>query len=200
MREALGVADQAICEGEGDLSGMGEFADVEYKVCSNQFRFPESQLTRAIQVDTLLQTSHAALQYSLQAQRFLDGIFSALTNDLRSRERLHTPPIVEGNSDSPDPVALLSSVQAGPSSSRSATARSRDPIDMLRALASAEAKQQNEDTVAAAAMVAPVAAMTPRKPAPGTTPRRTGTLGPGTTPRRGGYGKFLTPAMTTLAE
>ncbi|CAD6568451.1 MAG: hypothetical protein TREMPRED_004543 [Tremellales sp. Tagirdzhanova-0007] len=200
LREALGVADQAIGEGEGDLSAMGEFADVEYKVFLDQVIFEKPADHKGIQVDTLLQTSHAALQYSLQAQRFLDGIFSALTTDLRSRERLFTPPIVEGSSDAPDPVALLSSVQAGTSSSINASAKSRDPILLLRALASAEAKQQSEDTVAAAAMVAPVAAMTPRRPAPGTTPRRAGTLGPGTTPRRGGYGKSLTPAVTTSAE
>ena len=37
MREALAVADQVIAEGDGDLSAMGEFADVEYKVCRVSF-------------------------------------------------------------------------------------------------------------------------------------------------------------------
>jgi len=142
------------------------------------------QVTGHVQVDTLLQTSHAALQYSLQAQRFLDGFFSSLTADLRSREGLGLPSVLPVNdSDSPDAIALLSSARAGPSSS--ATSMSRDPMHMLRALAAAEAKQQSEETVAAAAMVAPVTAMTPRRPAPGMTPRRAGVLGMGATPRRG---------------
>jgi hypothetical protein len=65
---------------------------------------------------------------------------------------------------------------------------------MLRALAAVDAKQTSEETVAAAARVAPLPvmtpgpgsqaglnAMTPRRV--GVTPRRTGTLGAGTTPR-----------------
>lgn len=32
MADALAVADRVIAEGEGDLSAMGEFADVEFKV------------------------------------------------------------------------------------------------------------------------------------------------------------------------
>lgn len=154
----------------------------------NKFR-----LIEIYQVDTLLQTSHTALQYSLQAQRFLDGILSSLTIDLRSRERLGIPSTLPGNdSDSPDAVGLLSSVNAG-----SSTAKSRDSMYLLRALAAAEAQQQSEETVAAAAMVAPVTAMTPRRPAAGMTPRRAGILGAGTTPRRGGYGKVATPAVAS---
>ena len=73
-------------------------------------------------------------------------------------------------------------------------------MHMLRALATAEAKQQNEETVAAAAKVAPVMTMTPRRPAAGITPRRAGVLGTGTTPRRGAYGKTVTAAATAAAE
>lgn len=67
-------------------------------------------------------------------------------------------------------------------------------MHLLRALANAEAQQQSEETVTAAAMVAPVTAMTPRRPATGMTPRRAGVLAAGTTPKRGMYAKTATPA------
>ncbi|KAK8854615.1 hypothetical protein IAR55_003354 [Kwoniella newhampshirensis] len=194
MKQALGEADRVISEGEGDLEAMGEFADVEYKV------------------DLLQQTSHVALQYSLQASRFLDGIFSSLTADLRARERLGLPSELPPHDiDGPDTTSLLVSTRAVSATASGASSSFKpksDPMSLLRALASAESKDQTEDTVAAAAKVAPMPAtmtgmgMTPRRPTAGMTPRRPGgggaagpggSLAPGTTPRRGGtYGKGTT--------
>ncbi|WWD19246.1 hypothetical protein CI109_103704 [Kwoniella shandongensis] len=185
MRQALSVAERVISEGEGDLEAMGEFTDVEYKV------------------DLLQQSSHVALQYSLQASRFLDGIFSSLTSDLRAREGLGLPSeLPPHDTDGPDTTSLLVSTRpTSTSQSQSQSKPKTDPISLLRALASAESKGQSEETVAAAAKVAPMPAMTPRRPTAGMTPRRPGTstvgggasLAPGTTPRRGGaYGRGTT--------
>jgi len=33
MRDALGLADQVLDAGEGELVGMGDFGDVEFMVC-----------------------------------------------------------------------------------------------------------------------------------------------------------------------
>lgn len=35
MKDALSLADEIVQGGEGDLTSMGEFADVEYKVSSH---------------------------------------------------------------------------------------------------------------------------------------------------------------------
>ncbi|ORY35684.1 Mis12-Mtw1 protein family-domain-containing protein [Naematelia encephala] len=173
MREAFELADGIVAEGEGDLVGMGEFADVEFKV------------------DSLLQTSHRALQYSLQAQRFLDGIFSSLVADLRIRDRLGLPASLPAHeSDSPDPVSVLSNTARASSSKPSASTVTSDPIHLLRALAAAEAVEQKEETVTAAAKVAPVPANLSLSTGPGA-----GGVGVGQTPRRG-VGQGMTPRRT----
>jgi hypothetical protein len=33
MRDALGLADEVLVAGEGELVGMGDFGDVEFMVC-----------------------------------------------------------------------------------------------------------------------------------------------------------------------
>ena len=155
------------------------------------------ELNSEIKVDTLLQTSHAALQYSLQAQRFLDGIFTSLTNDLRRRENMALPSNLSGNEpDAPDAVALLSAARS--TSTHSIASNSKDPMRLLRTLAAAENKQRSEEAVTAAAAMAPVTAMTPRRPPAGTTPRRAGGLNTGTTPKRG-YHEAPTPACRPAA-
>ncbi|RSH82300.1 hypothetical protein EHS25_006010 [Saitozyma podzolica] len=198
MADALTVANAVIAQGEGDLSAMGEFTDVEYKV------------------DTLHQTVHTGLQFSRQASRFLDGIFSSLTADLRNRERLGLPSsLPPADTDGLDPVALLASAKAtvttaaapsgraGAGAGASAGPSRPDPMAMLRALAQADAKQASEETVAAAAKVAPMpampsTAMTPRRV--GVTPRSARTLGTGTTPRRSLHGNATTTPAHAQAE
>ncbi|OXG19115.1 kinetochore protein Mis13/DSN1 [Cryptococcus neoformans Ze90-1] len=169
MQQALALADSIIAEEDDSLQHTDDFEDVEYKV------------------DTLHQTSHIALQYVLQASRFLDGIFSSLTADLRARDRLGLPPdLPPHDTDGPDTIALLtsarlsaapqSSTSASASSSKQSTGKSRpDAMSLLRSLASVESKDQSDETVAAAAKVAPmlaISSMTPRRPAAGMTPRR----------------------------
>jgi kinetochore protein Mis13/DSN1 len=160
-----------------------------------------------VQVDTLLQTSHVALQYSQQAQRFLDGIFTSLTSDLQSRDRIGLPSTSNSESDQPDPTTILTSISdPGPG-----PARAKDPINMLRALAAVDVRSQNEDAVQAAGRLQPVSmvlggsvgsgggvpmgGMTPRRGV--MTPRRPGVggvgIGLGTTPRRGVLSKAATP-------
>lgn len=169
MQQVLALADSIIAEEDDSLQHTDDFEDVEYKV------------------DTLHQTSHIALQYVLQASRFLDGIFSSLTADLRARDRLGLPPdLPPHDTDGPDTTALLTSARlsAAPQSSASVSASSSkqplgksrpDAMSLLRSLASVESKDQNDETVAAAAKVAPmlaISSMTPRRPAAGMTPRR----------------------------
>lgn len=169
MQQALALADSIIAEEHGGLQHTDDFEDVEYKV------------------DTLHQTSHVALQYVLQASRFLDGIFSSLTADLRARDRLGLPPdLPPHDTDGPDTTALLTSARlsaapqsstfASTSSSKQPRGKSRpDAMSLLRSLASAESRDQSDETVTAAAKVAPmlaISSMTPRRPAAGMTPRR----------------------------
>ena len=175
MSRALQLADNVLGQGDGDLASHGEFDDVEFKV------------------DTLLQRSHSALQYSLQATRFLDGIFSSLTSDLRARAQVGEGSSLPSNgaeTDAPDAVALLSTTAKAkqPSSSRG-KGKDRDPMAMLRALAAVDARDQSSAAVEAAARLPPASlssstshppSATPRRPA--VTPRR---VGAGTTPRTG---------------
>jgi kinetochore protein Mis13/DSN1 len=159
---------------------------------------------------------HTGLQFSRQASRFLDGIFSSLTADLRNRERLGLPSsLPPADTDGLDPVALLASTKAtvttaaapsgraGAGAGASAGPSRPDPMAMLRALAQADAKQASEETVAAAAKVAPMpampsTAMTPRRV--GVTPRSARTLGTGTTPRRSLHGNATTTPAHAQAE
>jgi kinetochore protein Mis13/DSN1 len=54
-------------------------------------------LTRDAQVDVLHQASHAALQYSATAKRFLDGIFASLAQDVRNRDRSGAPSTLDAH-------------------------------------------------------------------------------------------------------
>lgn len=145
----------------------------------------------------MLGSTHVAVQYSRQAQRFLDGIFSSLTADLRGRERhgMQTalPP---GEGDGPDAVAMLAATAASSTSASTSAGPSskKDPMFMLRALASADSKTQNDEAIAAAARITPVSTLGPVTsgsglnvsvgPGVSATPRRIG----GATPRRIGQG------------
>lgn len=165
FQRALSVSDEVMAAGDGDgaAASASNFADVE------------------LEVDMLHQATHQARQYSLQATRFLDGIFSSLAADLRSQDDAGKLPSTD--SDGPDAVALLSAAGSTQPSSRA------DPMHMLRALAAADASQQTPETLAKAASVAHVTA-TPRRPSAnvGGTARKAG--GVGTTPRRAGvYGR-----------
>jgi len=44
MRDALGLADQVLDAGEGELVGMGDFGDVEYMVCPFLFLLLSARL------------------------------------------------------------------------------------------------------------------------------------------------------------
>jgi len=144
------------------------------------------------------------VQYSRQAERFLDGIFSALTLDLRNRERAGLPSILPADeTDGPDPVALLTTAASSNVATTSTAGQStrKDPMFTLRALASADSRTQNDEAVAAAARVAPVQSLTVMQSGPNlgisvgpgaaATPRRVGTA----TPRRAG-GRPINAAPT----
>ncbi|KAL1405778.1 hypothetical protein Q8F55_007451 [Vanrija albida] len=139
FKRALSLSDEVMAAGDGNgaAASVSNFAEVE------------------LEVDTLHQATHQARQYSLQATRFLDGIFSSLAADLRSQDDTDKPPSTD--SDGPDAVALLSAAGSTHPSSRA------DPMHMLRALAAADASQQTPETLAKAASVASVTA-TPRRP------------------------------------
>ncbi|EIW68470.1 hypothetical protein TREMEDRAFT_63637 [Tremella mesenterica DSM 1558] len=114
MSRALTLAEEVINEGEGNIEGLGDFGEVEFKV------------------DNLHHLTHTSLQYSLQATRFLDGIFSSLISDLQTSpsqtsHQTHDP------SDTLDPLSLVSV----PSGSR----KKEDTMVMLRTLASIEGGQ-----------------------------------------------------------
>lgn len=135
-----------------------------------------------LQIDTAYQGSYTALQYSQTTSRFLDGIFSSLSQDLRNRERIGGHPPMEVDPSNPTEAAMLSAIR---SASSSALPPPSNPMNMLRALASAEAKEQRDSVLAAASALPPVPppgaststsqagpnshAMTPRR---GLTPRR----------------------------
>lgn len=131
-----------------------------------------------------------ALQYNQQATRFLDGIFSSLSTDLRTRERYGADTSESTLRNPDDPADLTTLVRPAASSSKRAPQPARDPIHMLRALASAEAPQASDEALAAAASAPPAhlgqSTATPRRIGVTPTPRRG--LGGGTTPRRPGSG------------
>ena len=150
-------------------------------------------------MDSLLGSTHVAVQYSRQAQRFLDGIFSSLTADLRGRERQGAQTAIPpGEGDGPDAVAMLAATAASSTSTTNSAGPSakskKDPMLMLRALASADSKTQNDEAIAAAARITPVSTLAPVtsgsglnvsvEPGISATPRRIG----GATPRRIGQG------------
>ena len=126
-----------------------------------------------MQVDTLSQSTHSAVQYSRQTQHFLDGIFSSLTSDL---QRHHRPGSQQTDvkSDPSDPGVLLAATRPPTSTP------TRDPIHMLRALALADSREPRPEAVDLAKSLEPVShsgsslgnGTTPRRPGPGMTPRR----------------------------
>ena len=147
----------------------------------------------------LLQNTHSAVQYSRQAERFLDGIFSSLADDLRTRDSSRFPPLATlgDNKSESDTLSLLSSIRNLPSSSSSTAytqpgesaggIKAHDPIHMLRAIASIEGKDPREDVLNKAEQLESVPAYpsglgssigpgakgyTPRRITSGTTPRR----------------------------
>ncbi|WVQ68460.1 uncharacterized protein L199_006668 [Kwoniella botswanensis] len=190
MKDALDLAQGILDRSDDDmLQSKGEFEDVEFKI------------------DTLHQTSHVALQYVLQSSRFLDGIFSSLTADLRSRDRLGLPPInnvPDNDEEGPDTIGLLSTATRSASSSSSSINNNRenknqkkvDPMVLLRALALKESKIQNEKLIERAMQIPPVTLTSSSSTTTATTtnnasnvigsatPGRQNTLGNSTTPRR----------------
>ncbi|WWC71366.1 uncharacterized protein I206_105321 [Kwoniella pini CBS 10737] len=171
MRDALNLAEDIIAQGDSELESKGEFEDVEFKI------------------DTLHQTSHVALQYVLQSSRFLDGIFSSLTSDLRARDRLGdgSNELPENsNEEGPDTVSLLSktTISASSSSSKFSSTKKMDPMNLLRLLAEKESEGQDEKILEKAMSIPPVTlssgsgsstnttSATPRRPTNTNTPGR----------------------------
>ena len=133
-----------------------------------------------------------AVQYSRPSQLFLDGIFSSLAADLRGRENPATTSR-PADTDVPDTVTLLSTAGASNTGTKD-KGKGKDPLFMLRALASADSKLQNDEAIAAAAKVAPIAPVSAASasglnasvgPGVTATPRRIGHA----TPRRVGQGE-----------
>ncbi|WWC90557.1 uncharacterized protein L201_005493 [Kwoniella dendrophila CBS 6074] len=159
MKDALSVAEGILAQGDSELESKGEFDDVEFKV------------------DTLHQTSHVALQYVLQSSRFLDGIFSSLTADLRTRDRLgfgstsSSATILPENTnddEGPDTISLLSktmrssstSIPINDSNSDFSQNIKSDPISLLRLLASKEINNDENDEILQKAMQIPPVTLT----------------------------------------
>ncbi|KAI5454690.1 hypothetical protein NCC49_003580 [Naganishia albida] len=145
-----------------------------------------------IKIDLIHQNTYAATHFSAQATRFLDGIFAAFTQDLRNEDRIElATQSALVNTDTTTPVDAFASGSTGGARAKPR----RDPMDLLRALAAAEATHQSEETLSAASALPMVPsatsvratsnpshlAMTPRRQAV-MTPRRAPALG--TTPRR----------------
>ncbi|KAJ9125146.1 hypothetical protein QFC22_000100 [Naganishia vaughanmartiniae] len=148
-----------------------------------------------IKIDMIHQNTYAATHFSAQVTRFLDGIFAAFTQDLRNQDQIELGTIQGlGTTDSKTPANVFASTSVAAQSKPR-----RDPLDLLRALAAAEATHQSEETLSAASALPVVpsaismraggsnvgnlasvmmtprrqAVMTPRRaPAMGTTPRR----------------------------
>ncbi|BEJ04958.1 hypothetical protein CcaverHIS641_0207750 [Cutaneotrichosporon cavernicola] len=153
FRSALSVADEVLASGEDDIGSSADFREVEFEI------------------DTLHQASHRANRYAQQSKQFLDGIFSSLAADLRARECTSTLPPTD--SDTPDTVTVLATA-TGAGSARA------DPMSVLRALASSDAKNPSAEAVSR------VQTMGAPRQAPAATPRRS-------VPRRSIYGR-ATPA------
>lgn len=120
FRRALRIADDVLASGDDDIGSAADFGQVEYEI------------------DLLHQASHRASRYAQQSKQFLDGIFSSLASDLRAREGTSTLPSTD--TDTPDTVTLLATA-TGAGSARS------DPMSMLRALASADAKNPSAEAL-----------------------------------------------------
>lgn len=129
--QAVSFADGVIEAGEGELADMGEFADVEFKV------------------DMLHQSTHAARQYTGQATRFLDGVFTGLSQSLQAHPAgtvvgaggvgLGGAGAGEGSGpDGVDIVALLAAA-TGAHSTHSASSAEGSSAGLLSALSSVSA-------------------------------------------------------------
>ncbi len=142
FQAALRVADDVLASGDDDIGSSADFTQVEFEI------------------DTLHQASHRANRYAQQSKEFLDGIFSSLTADLRAHEGTSTLPPTD--SDTPDTVTVLATA-TGVGSARP------DPMNVLRALASVDAKNPSSEALSRVqTMGAPrqATAATPRRSAP----------------------------------
>ena len=129
MQDVVDVADEIIGGGEGELAAVDDFGDVEYKV-GHDPTFGAIELRHILnsllkeQVDTLHNTAHRALQYTVSTSRFLDGIFASLASDLQGR------PAVDSEHDDGH-LANFAGLSPQPEPKI-------DPIYLLRALAAAD--------------------------------------------------------------
>ncbi|ORX38323.1 Mis12-Mtw1 protein family-domain-containing protein [Kockovaella imperatae] len=165
MRDAIKMADRMIREGDGDLRNRGEFADVEFKV------------------DTLLQDTHSALQYSRQAQRFLDGIFESLSADLKAKDG-GSGVSAKSNLGTETVSSLLASSRSDAAADSSQN--SNDAMAVLRAISKLEGSNPDPRVLAKAEQLessAPAPSLLASSVGPGSkgwTPRR---VTSGSTPR-----------------
>jgi kinetochore protein Mis13/DSN1 len=131
----------------------------------------------------LNQATNAAVQYTTQATKFLDGIFTALSRDLQMTPAGVSASSGTGRSDTDGPelvsllsaatgvssssqsdsaaIAALASSSTGPSSataSASGPSSRPDPINMLRALAAADVRSGADQAARRAGAVALVTA------------------------------------------
>lgn len=152
------------------------------------------------------QSSHAALQYSKTADNFMNGIYAALTQDVRNRQTSGTSSdalraLADREGEGPSAASFMHNVQPGPS-------KPRNPLELLRTLAAEDASRQSEETIAAVNALPPVPLGVPSLPAsrPASansmaTPGRAGRHGhsTGITPRKiGAFG--ATPRRETVAR
>jgi kinetochore protein Mis13/DSN1 len=92
------------------------------------------------------QSSHAAVQYSATATKFLDGIFASLAQDLRNRDQLGAPSTLKDNNNDQDGPALsvagfVSEIRPGPAATSS---KPRNALELLKSLSADDDAEQDD--------------------------------------------------------
>ena len=146
----------------------------------------------------LHQASHAALQYSATAKRFLDGVFASLAQDVRNRDRSGVSSIVADSRNAdreagapPSTAEFLAGMRAESSSQPSSG------LDILKALSAEDDPSKGAEMMRLLESLPPVPPSVRRPTNPSSTrtgSNPTGASGSGSmTPRRPGAGTGITP-------
>jgi kinetochore protein Mis13/DSN1 len=147
-------------------------------------------------VDVLHQASHAALQYSATAKRFLDGIFASLAQDVRNRDQSGARTTLDSHGADrevgapPSIAGFLKSTQAESSSHTSSG------LDMLKSLSANDDPSKGAEMMRLLESLPPVPPSVRRPANPGSTragSNSTSSASGSMTPRRPGSGVGITP-------
>jgi hypothetical protein len=143
----------------------------------------------------LHQSSHAALQYSATAKRFLDGIFASLAQDVRNRDQIGAPSTLRDahNADRetggpPTVAGFMQDVQPLTTSTGPVSG-----IELLKGLSAQDDPLQAEEMTRIMESLPATGPSSTRRP-PSAGPSTTSISAPGSmTPRRPGAGMGITP-------